>query len=66
MKIIENIRIRFLCIFTILLKGGFIMVDLYVTLIIHELRTYKQVPRFLKPKVKETLIALGLEELVKE
>lgn len=42
------------------------MVDLYVTLIIHELRTYKQVPRFLKPKVKETLIALGLEELVKE
>ncbi len=38
----------------------------YVTCIIAGVRTFKQVPQFLKAKVKELLIAMDLEELVVE
>ncbi len=42
------------------------MAELYVSLIIKGLRTYAQVPKFLKPKVKAILIELDLEELIIE
>ncbi|WP_278308748.1 CD1375 family protein [Peptostreptococcus russellii] len=38
----------------------------YVTCIVAGVRTYKQVPKFLKDKVKELLISMELEELVVE
>ena len=38
----------------------------YVTCIVAGARTYKQVPKFLKDKVKELLISMELEELVVE
>ena len=38
------------------------MVDLYVALIINGRRTFAQVPRSLQPAVKDTLLALGLDE----
>ncbi|MDU5095401.1 MAG: CD1375 family protein [Peptostreptococcus anaerobius] len=38
----------------------------YVTCIVAGVRTYAQVPKFLKAKVKELLIAMDLGELVKE
>lgn len=38
----------------------------YATLIINGYRTFKQVPRILKERVKQRLIELGLEELATE
>lgn len=49
------------------MKGGEIdMAMCYVTCIVHGVRTFKDVPAFLKPKVKAILIAMELEELVVE
>lgn len=51
----------------LILKGGEIdMAMCYVTCIVHGVRTFKQVPAFLKPQVKELLISMELEELVVE
>lgn len=38
----------------------------YVTCIVAGTRTYEQVPRFLKAKVKELLISMELEDLLPE
>lgn len=38
----------------------------YVTVIVAGLRTYKQVPAFLKEEVKKLLIAMDLADLVTE
>ena len=44
------------------MKGGDgIMVDVYVALIIHKLRTIDQVPANLKPAVTSELNVLGLD-----
>ena len=49
------------------LKGGEEdMAMCYVTCIVAGVRTYAQVPKFLKDKVKELLISMELEELVVE
>lgn len=49
------------------MKGGERdMAMCYVTCIIAGVRTFKDVPTFLKPKVKAILIAMELEELVVE
>ena len=48
------------------MKGGRDMAMCYVTCIVAGLRTYKQVPQFLKAKVKELLIGMDLAELVTE
>lgn len=48
------------------LGGGDDMAMCYVTCIVHGVRTFKDVPTFLKPKVKAILIAMELEELVVE
>jgi hypothetical protein len=45
-----------------IMKGGEIMVDVYVALIIKGRRTFAQVPVGLQPAVKDTLLALGLDE----
>ena len=37
---------------------------LWVTRIVNGFKTYKQVPRLLKPQVKELLIEAGLEEFI--
>ena len=51
----------------VLLRGGEDnMAMCYVTCIVAGVRTYKQVPNFLKAKVKELLIAMDLGELIKE
>lgn len=42
------------------LKGGDIMVAIYVALIVAGRRTYESVPANLQPAVKEDLEALGL------
>lgn len=43
-------------------KGGdFVMVDVYVALIVHKLRTTDQVPAHLRPAVLEELRVLGLD-----
>ena len=42
------------------------MAELYATLIIKGVKTFAQVPRTLKAKVREILIALDLEELCEE
>lgn len=42
------------------------MVMIYVTLIVKGLKTFSQVPKILKPKVKQMLIDLELEELIGE
>lgn len=42
------------------------MAAIYVALIIKGLRTYHSVPKMLKPKVKQMLIDLELEELIDE
>lgn len=42
------------------------MAIIYVALIIKGKRTYESVPAILKPQVKETLIDLELEHLIKE
>lgn len=39
------------------------MAEVYATLIIKGLRTFKQVPVIIQPKVKEVLVALDLGEL---
>lgn len=46
--------------------GGEDMAMCYVTCIVAGVRTYAQVPKFLKAKVKELLISMELEELVVE
>lgn len=57
----------FFYILKFMLKGGEEdMAMCYVTCIVAGTRTYKQVPRFLKAKVKELLISMDLEELVIE
>ena len=48
------------------LKGGEIMAVIYATLIIKGKKTFAQVPKILKEKVKERLIDLDMEELAKE
>ena len=49
------------------LKGEFFMVAmLWCNQIILGKKTYSEVPRLLKDKVKELLIEAGCEELVKE
>lgn len=55
--------------YNIFMKGGDIMpiVDCYVTLIIAGRRTLNQVRNmYIRKLVKEELIAMGLEELIKE
>ncbi len=47
-------------------KEVFQMAVIYATLIIKGKRTYAQVPTILKPKVKEILTDLDLEELATE
>ncbi len=46
----------------ILLGGEDRMVEVYVTLIIHGMRTFSQVPKRLQPAVKELLASMGLDE----
>ena len=49
------------------MKGGEMdMAMCYVTCIIAGVRTFKQVPQFLKAKVEALLVAMDLEELVVE
>ena len=45
-----------------IMKGGEIMVDVYVALIIKGRRTFVQVPVSLQSAVKDVLLALGLDE----
>lgn len=47
-------------------RGCNIMAMCYVTCIVAGTRTYNQVPRFLKAKVKELLISMDLIELLPE
>lgn len=47
---------------TMVLKGGVIMVDGYVALIIAGRRTFSQVPVRYQPAVHEDLLALGLDD----
>ena len=62
-NLINKIKFFFYCI-NLIVKGGEIdMAMCYVTCIIAGVRTFKQVPQFLKAKVKELLIAMDLEEL---
>lgn len=42
-------------------KGGIIMVDVYIALIVKGVRTIDQVPVNLRPAVLEGLAALGLD-----
>lgn len=42
------------------------MAVIYVALIVKGKRTYASVPAVIKPKVKELLIELELEDLIKE
>ena len=44
------------------MKGGEIMVDLYLALVINGRRTIDQVPVKFREAVKQDLIALGLDE----
>lgn len=65
-NLIKKIKFFFYCI-KLAVKGGEMdMAMCYVTCIIAGVRTFKQVPQFLKPKVKALLIAMDLEELVVE
>lgn len=65
-NLIDKIKFFFYCI-KLAMKGGEIdMAMCYVTCITHGVRTFKDVPTFLKPKVKAILIAIELEELVVE
>lgn len=47
-------------------KEDVTMVEVYVALIIKGRRTFKQVPKILKGKVRQALIDLDLEELIVE
>ncbi len=42
------------------------MAELYATLIIKGSRTYQDVPKLIRDKVKQVLIDLDLEELIQE
>jgi hypothetical protein len=46
----------------LLLRGGVIMVDMYVALIIAGRRTFAQVPAKYQEAVRADLLALGLDE----
>ena len=59
------LRFFFIC-FSNLKGGEEDMAMCYVTCIVAGVRTYAQVPKFLKDKVKELLISMELEELVVE
>lgn len=65
-NLINKIRFFFYCIKVLLRGGGKDMAMCYVTCIVAGVRTYAQVPKFLKAKVKELLISMELEELVVE
>lgn len=65
-NLINKIRFFFYCIKVLLRGGEDNMAMCYVTCIVAGVRTYKQVPNFLKAKVKELLIAMDLGELIKE
>ncbi len=45
-----------------IMRGGVIMVDMYVTLVIAGRRTFAQVPAKYQDAVKADLLALGLDE----
>ncbi len=47
-------------------KGGEMMAVIYATLIIKGKKTFAQVPKILKEKVKEILIDLDMSELAVE
>ena len=47
-------------------KGGEMMAVIYATLIIKAKKTFAQVPKILKEKVKEILIDLDMSELAVE
>lgn len=64
-NLINNIRFFFYIKFY-KLGGGNDMAMCYVTCIIAGVRTFKQVPQFLKAKVKDLLVAMDLEELAVE
>ncbi len=64
-NLINNIRFFFYINFY-KIGGGEDMAMCYVTCIVAGVRTYAQVPKFLKAKVKELLISMELEELVVE
>jgi hypothetical protein len=65
-NLINKIKFFFYCI-KLIVKGGEIdMAMCYVTCIIAGVRTFKQVPQFLKAKVKALLVAMDLEELAVE
>jgi hypothetical protein len=42
--------------------GGIKMIDLYVALIIHDVRPFSKVPERCKDAVRAELLALGLDE----
>lgn len=65
-NLIKKIKFFFYCIKCSLKGGEWDMAMCYVTCITAGVRTYKQVPQFLKAKVRELLIAMDLEELVVE
>lgn len=65
-NLINSIKFFFYCIKIYLEGGGEDMAMCYVTCIVAGVRTYAQVPKFLKAKVKELLISMELEELVIE
>lgn len=62
------IKIKFFFyILKFILKGGVEdMAMCWITCIVAGVKTYKEVPRFLKAKVKELLIAMDLQELIIE
>jgi len=51
-----------LSIIFMLLRGGEIMVDMYIALIMAGRRTFSQVPVKYQPAVHEDLLALGLDD----
>ena len=51
---------------TLFAKERCIMAEVYATLIIKGVKTFAQVPKSLKAKVRDILIALDLEELAQE
>lgn len=65
-NLIDRIRFFFYCIKISFEGGESDMAMCYVTCIVAGVRTYAQVPKFLKAKVKELLISMELEELVVE
>lgn len=65
-NLINSIKFFFYCIKIYLEGGEEDMAMCYVTCIVAGVRTYKQVPAFLKARVKELLIAMDLQELIIE